>query len=82
MVSFEPEGSVDLDSFQRRLELIRPAISLGGVDSLVCIPSQTSHRKVPRAEMRRMGLDSRLVRLSVGIEDIDDLLEDLERALT
>ena len=81
MLAFLPCASIDLRLFQRRLEIIRPAISLGGVDSLVCIPGQTSHRNIPQSEMQRMGFDNRLVRLSVGIEDIDDLIWDLEQGL-
>jgi cystathionine beta-lyase/cystathionine gamma-synthase len=57
------------------------AESLGGVESLIGHPASMTHASVPRAMREEMGLTDGLVRLSVGIEDVDDLLEDLERAL-
>jgi cystathionine gamma-lyase len=57
------------------------AESLGGVESLIGHPASMTHASVPRAMREEMGLTDGLVRLSVGIEDVDDLLDDLERAL-
>ncbi|KPK01910.1 MAG: cystathionine beta-lyase, partial [Gemmatimonas sp. SG8_28] len=53
----------------------------GGVESLIGHPASMTHASVPRAMREEMGLTDGLVRLSVGIEDVDDLLDDLERAL-
>lgn len=66
----------------RGLELITPAVSLGGVESLICSPAQTSHAKISAAERERIGISDSLLRLSVGIEDVDDLVADLEQALS
>jgi cystathionine beta-lyase/cystathionine gamma-synthase len=56
------------------------APSLGGVDSLVTIPVVTSHAMIRAEERAKMGVTEQLVRLSVGIENVDDLIADLERA--
>jgi len=63
------------------LELILEAVSLGGVESLICFPCETSHAKMPPDERRRQGISDTLIRLSAGIEDAADLMADLERAL-
>ena len=63
------------------LELVRHAPSLGGVESLASLPAHTSHRHLTEEELARTGISKGLVRLSVGIEDVEDLWEDLEGAL-
>ncbi len=80
MVSFRLVESIDPETFLDRLELIRPAISLGGVESTVSQPSKTSHAKLPAGKREALGIDDRLMRLSVGIEGADDLSADLDRA--
>jgi len=62
--------------------IFRLAESLGGVESMVCIPSLMTHASVPEPERLRMGITDGLVRFSAGIEDGADLVEDLERALS
>ena len=57
------------------------AESLGGVESLVCHPASMTHASVPKADREKYGLTDSLVRFSVGIEDIDDLIEDVKRAI-
>jgi cystathionine beta-lyase/cystathionine gamma-synthase len=79
MLSFEPDA--DPDAFVRRLKLIVPAVSLGGVETTICAPAVTSHAKMTREERERTGIKASLLRLSVGIENVDDLLEDIEQAL-
>lgn len=82
MLSFELKpGDVTSLNLQRRLQLIRPAVSLGGVETTICAPAQTSHIKLTRAEREALGITEDLLRLSVGIEHVDDLLADLEQAL-
>ena len=74
----------DIDSarrFVKHLELFTLAESLGGVESLVCHPATMTHASVPAEKRHRLGLSDGLVRLSVGIEDTDDLLEDIRRAV-
>lgn len=81
MVSFELADPARVDAFLASLRVIMPALSLGGVESLACIPSQTSHRSLAPDERRRIGISDGLVRLSVGIETSDDLIADLDQAL-
>jgi cystathionine gamma-lyase len=64
-----------------RLELIAHAASLGGVESLACLPRVTSHAALPPDELDRQGILPTTIRLSLGIEDADDLIADLDRAL-
>ncbi|GAJ10955.1 unnamed protein product, partial [marine sediment metagenome] len=81
MLSFEIK---DLDpiGFQRNLKLIRPSVSLGGVDTIICSPALTSHRHLNPQEKKNEGISANLLRLSVGIEDADDLLHDIEQAIS
>jgi cystathionine beta-lyase len=82
MLSFElDETRVRPAQFLRRLKLIRPAVSLGSVETVICAPSETSHAKISASERRRIGITDALLRLSVGIEHADDLQADLEQAL-
>jgi cystathionine beta-lyase/cystathionine gamma-synthase len=67
--------------FVERTKIFALAESLGGVESLIGHPATMTHASVPPEMRRRMGLTDSLVRLSVGIEDVDDLILDLEQAL-
>jgi cystathionine beta-lyase/cystathionine gamma-synthase len=69
------------EQFLRNLKLITPALSLGGVESIICSPAKTSHEKITAAERAELGITDKLLRLSVGIEDSADLIADLEGAL-
>jgi cystathionine beta-lyase/cystathionine gamma-synthase len=81
MISVEL-GSIDkAKDFTSRLQLFVLAESLGGVESLVCHPVSMTHGSVPLEQRQRLGITDGLVRLSVGIEDLDDLRADLEQAL-
>ena len=66
----------------RRARLFSLAESLGGVESLISHPATMTHASVPRADREKVGLTDGLVRISVGIEDLDDLRADLEQALS
>ncbi len=83
MISFVLDGESEADAraMVTRTRVIRLAESLGGVESLIEHPVSMTHGSIPPAERKRIGLSDGLIRLSVGIEDIDDLLEDLELAL-
>ena len=82
MVTFEVDGTgEDARRVSEAMRLFTLATSLGGVESLVSIPVLTSHLSVPAEERRKMGVTEQMVRLSVGIENADDLIADLERAL-
>jgi cystathionine beta-lyase/cystathionine gamma-synthase len=82
MLSFElDEAEVDPGRFVRSLRLIKPAVSLGGIETTICAPAVTSHAKISAAERKRIGVSDSLLRLSVGIEQADDLIEDIEQAM-
>ena len=82
IVSFEvDEEKTEPSEFVRRLQLIKPAVSLGGVESIICSPAATSHEKLSNEERAGLGITDTLFRLSVGIEDCADLLADIEEAL-
>ncbi|MDG2149028.1 MAG: cystathionine gamma-synthase [Planctomycetota bacterium] len=81
MISFVLKGSVeDGMKFTTKTKLFALAESLGGVESLIEHPPSMTHASIPAEERRASGLDDGLIRLSVGIEDIDDLIQDLEQA--
>jgi len=82
MVSVELGSLARARAFAEGTRIFQLAESLGGVESLVSVPALMTHASVPEERRREMGLNDGLVRLSVGIEDIDDLLEDLESALS
>jgi cystathionine beta-lyase/cystathionine gamma-synthase len=82
MVSFELAATVDQSKrVAAAMRLFSLAESLGGVESLVDHPASMTHASIPAAERRKSGLTDGLIRLSVGIEDVADLLADLEQAL-
>jgi cystathionine beta-lyase len=81
MLSFELAEPGRVDKLLSRFRLATPALSLGGVETLVCLPSKTSHRSLSAEERQKAGISPGLVRVSVGIEDIEDLLEDFGQAL-
>jgi cystathionine beta-lyase/cystathionine gamma-synthase len=82
MLSFEVDGTgEDARRVTEALSLFTLAPSLGGVDSLVSIPVLTSHAMIPAEQRQQMGISAQLIRLSVGIENADDLIADLEQAL-
>jgi len=74
-------GARGTERFVRKLHLIRHAPSLGGVDSLVCEPRYTSHTQFTSDQRAALGIPDGFLRLSVGIEDVSDLIADLEQAL-
>jgi cystathionine beta-lyase len=81
MLSFELADDIDPVSYIRRLELVICAVSLGGVETTICQPVATSHQKVSEEERQRLGITGGLLRLSVGIEDAEDISSDLLQAL-
>jgi cystathionine beta-lyase/cystathionine gamma-synthase len=82
VVSFEVEGTgADACRVAEALNLFTLAPSLGGVDSLVTIPVLTSHAMITPELREKMGVTEQMIRLSVGIEHVDDLIADLEKSL-
>jgi cystathionine gamma-synthase len=82
VVTFEVEGTAeDARRASEAMRLFTLATSLGGVESLVSIPVLTSHAMIPAETRAKMGVTEQMIRLSVGIENADDLIADLEHAL-
>src|SRR5437867_2778941 len=81
MLSFVMKDSANTMNVLRRLEVLTLAESLGGVETLIEHPASMTHASMPREEREARGISDGLVRLSVGIEDVEDLVEDLRRAL-
>ena len=82
MVSFELKGGVSAgEAFASSTNYFTLAESLGGVESLVATPPSMTHAAIPAEERHAAGLADGLVRLSVGVEHVDDLLEDVEQAI-
>ena len=81
MLSFELGTYDAAKRFLDTVEVMALAESLGGVESLVCHPASMTHASVPAEDRATLGIGDGLVRVSVGIEDLDDLVADLERAL-
>lgn len=81
MISFELKDNYDINVFFESLKLITLAESLGGVESLVCHPSSMTHASIPEEIRKKVGITDGLIRLSIGIENIDDILDDLGQAI-
>ncbi len=83
MISIKLKGGTEAARrFMTRTRLFSLAESLGGVESLVCHPATMTHGSIPREVREARGIDDGLVRLSVGIEDVEDLRADLEQAMS
>jgi cystathionine beta-lyase/cystathionine gamma-synthase len=81
MISVELGDAAFARHFVERTKIFALAESLGGVESLIGHPASMTHASVPREMRERMGLTDSLIRLSVGIEDVEDLIADLDQAL-
>jgi cystathionine beta-lyase/cystathionine gamma-synthase len=81
MLSFELNSEIDVKNFQRRLRMIKPSMSLAGVESTILMPTLTSHMSLNEEEKKKQGISDNLLRLSVGIENIEDIIGDIELAL-
>lgn len=83
VVSFEVRGGAqEALRVMKSTSVIIPAQSLGGVNSLISHPATMSHRTLSPEERKASGIGDSLLRLSVGIEDVEDLIEDLDKALS
>lgn len=81
MMSFELDTYVDASRFLNALKLIKPVGSLAGVESTILLPSKTSHALLTPEQRSQMGVSDNLLRFSVGIENKQDLIDDLEQAM-
>ena len=81
MLTFELESEAAARAMLERVRLMSLAESLGGVETLICHPASMTHASVPAERRAEIGLTDSMVRISTGIEDADDLIEDLKQAL-
>ena len=81
MLSFELTDGHDLNRFFEGLKLVSLAESLGGVESLVCHPSTMTHASIPKDIREKVGITETLIRLSPGIEAVEDIIADLQQAI-
>jgi len=81
MLSFEVDGLGGIE-FQKRLKLIKPSMSLGGLETICSSPAHTSHRHLGPEGRKSEGISEELIRLSLGIEDVEDLKADINQALS
>ena len=82
MLSFELSNLEEAVLFTRKIKLIKSAMSLGGVESTICSPSLTSHSKISKEDRENLGIFDGLLRFSVGIEDHNDIINDLKQAFS
>lgn len=81
MLSFELKDGHDIRKFFSSLRLVALAESLGGVESLICHPSSMTHASIPKDIRQKVGITDGLIRLSVGIENINDIISDIQNAI-
>jgi cystathionine beta-lyase len=81
MLSFELKESIDATEFRKELKLIKSSMSLAGVESTVLSPTQTSHALLSEEDRIKQGIADGLIRFSIGIEEPEDLIADIEQAL-
>lgn len=81
MISFEAGSLANADTFAKALRICKLAESLGGVETLVCHPATMSHASIEASARAKLGITDGLIRLSIGIEDIEDIIADLDQAL-
>ena len=80
MLSFEINESLNVGDFLKALKMIKPSMSLAGVESTILSPAKTSHALLSPEERKRQNISDGLLRFSVGIEEVEDIIEDLEGA--
>ena len=81
MISFELYENYNIKKFFKSLKFVALAESLGGVESLVCHPATMTHASIPYEIRQKIGITDGLIRLSIGIENIDDILSDIAQAI-
>ncbi len=82
MISFETGSYENATRFLESVKLCLLAESLGGIETLVCHPAKMTHASVPAMERERLGISDGLVRISVGIENVEDIISDIDQALS
>lgn len=81
VLSFEADSEETVKKFLKNIKMAVVAVSLGGVETIVSYPVKMSHAAIPEEERLKLGITPKLVRVSLGVEEIEDLIEDFEKAL-
>ena len=81
MLSFELTSGIDPMVFQRNLKFIKPSMSLAGLESTTVSPAQTTHALLSEEDRLERGIRNGLIRFSTGIEEVEDLIEDINQAI-
>jgi cystathionine beta-lyase len=81
VLSFKTKTLEQARRFLATVQYAAPAVSLGGVETIVSYPVKMSHAAMPPAERQRLGITDTLIRISIGLEDPDDLIADFQQAL-
>ena len=81
MLSFDLLDGLDAEQFLKALKLIKPSMSLAGVESTMILPAMTSHALLTPEDRAAQGINDGLIRFSVGLEEVDDLMDDIEQAI-
>ena len=82
MLSFDLAENLNAEAFLKSLKLIKPSMSLAGVESTMILPALASHALLTPEDRKTQGISDGLIRFSVGLEEVDDLMEDIEQALS
>jgi cystathionine beta-lyase len=82
MLSFDLAEGIDAQEFLKSLKLIKPSMSLAGVESTMILPAMTSHALLTPEDRKAQGIKDGLIRFSVGLEEVEDLMDDIDNALT
>lgn len=83
VLSFELKSNLnETKKFLSNLKIIKPSPSLGGTESLATLPAITAARYINEEDKKSLGISEKLIRLSVGLEDAEDLIDDLSQALS
>jgi O-acetylhomoserine (thiol)-lyase len=82
LLTFGVDGDIEAGkAFYDALKLVKRVVNIGDAKSLACHPASTTHRQMPPADQLKAGVRPEMIRMSVGVEHIDDILEDLDQAL-
>lgn len=81
MVSFDVGSAENADKLLSKIHYFTLAESLGAVESLISVPARMTHASIPAERRAELGISDGLVRISVGLEDVEDLIDDLKQAL-
>jgi len=81
MLSFELKDEFDATAFQKALKLVKPSLSLAGVESTILLPALTSHALMGAKARKEQGISDNLLRFSIGVEEIEDIIADVEQAI-